>query len=500
MPVAGLIAELADQNRKLDLLDADGDPSTAVRAVFSWSYQHLDDDAARMLRLLGLDPGPDHDIYAGAALADVAVERAGRALDRLARAYLIQNAGPGRYALHDLLRAYAHEMALSQEREDERRAALTRLFDYHLFSAAAAMDILHPAERHRRPYIAPPTTRAVSLTTAAAAKDWLDAHRACLVTVTSFAAGNGWPGHAIRLAAVLSRYLRSGNHYLEAVTIHNTARHAARRLGDKAAEATALTDLGVIEWILGRYQQSASRYQRALALYREEGDRPGQARALSNLGLAALQRCRYPQATRYLQQALALFLENGDQPGQARALINLGLAALRQRRYPQATQHFEQALALFSATGDRLGGAHVLTYLGLVDLRRRRYPQATRRLQEALATNREYGDRSGEADSLNGLGEVFTATGQSERARVQHAEALDLAIQIGDSYEQARAHNGLAHAYHADHDVDQARRHWQEALGLYVKLGDSEADQVRSRLSSSSGPHGGAGDAMTGPC
>jgi tetratricopeptide (TPR) repeat protein/transcriptional regulator with XRE-family HTH domain len=486
VPVAELVTELADQHAKLDLLEAGGDPNTAVRAVFSWSYQQLDDNAARMFRLLGLDSGADLDVYASAALTDATVEQAGRALDRLARAYLIQNAGPGRYGLHDLLRAYAHEVAVSQDPEDERRAALTRLFDHYLYTAAVAMDSLHPAERHRRPHIIRPATPALSLTSPAAAKDWLDAHRACLATVITYAAENGQPGHAVRLAAVLSRYLRAGSHYLEAVTIHSTARRAARRLGEKAAEATALTDLGVIEWGLGRFQESARRHQQALILYRENGDRPGQARALINLGLADLQRRRYPQATRQFQQALALFLENDDRPGQARVLTNLGLADLWRRRYPQATRHLQQALALFVENGDRLSGAHVLVYLGLVELRQHRYQQATQHLQEALATNREYGDRSGEAESLNGLGEVFNATGQSEHARVQHAAALDLAVRVGDKYEQARAHNGLAQAHDAGHDLDQARHHWRAALHLYTQLGDPEATQIRARLTSAS--------------
>ena len=60
-PLADLVGELADQQRRLDLLDAGGDPRTAVRAVFSWSYRHLDAAAARAFRLLGLHPGPDFD-------------------------------------------------------------------------------------------------------------------------------------------------------------------------------------------------------------------------------------------------------------------------------------------------------------------------------------------------------------------------------------------------------------------------------------------------------
>ena len=56
--LAELAGELADQQRRLDLLDAGGDPRTAVRAVFSWSYRHLDADAARAFRLARPAPRP----------------------------------------------------------------------------------------------------------------------------------------------------------------------------------------------------------------------------------------------------------------------------------------------------------------------------------------------------------------------------------------------------------------------------------------------------------
>jgi hypothetical protein len=71
-PLAELSADLADQQQRLDLLNVGGDPRTAVRAVFSWSYRHLDAAAVRAFQLTGLHPGPDFDSYAVAALAGTA--------------------------------------------------------------------------------------------------------------------------------------------------------------------------------------------------------------------------------------------------------------------------------------------------------------------------------------------------------------------------------------------------------------------------------------------
>ena len=145
-----MVSELADRRRRLDLLNASGDRRTAVRTLFSWSYRHLDTGTARAFRLLGLNPSPALGRYAAAALTGTTLERAEQTLDLLLRAHLIQPAGPGRYGMHDLLRAYARELGSACKPEGERQAALTRLFDHYLYTAAAAMDTLFPAERDYR--------------------------------------------------------------------------------------------------------------------------------------------------------------------------------------------------------------------------------------------------------------------------------------------------------------------------------------------------------------
>ena len=521
VPLAELTGELADLRKRLDLLAAGGDHRTAVRAVLSWSYQHLDADAARTFRLLGLHPGPSFEPYAAAAVTGMMAERARQVLDVLARAHLIHVASLRRYGMHDLLRAYARELAEKDGGGDEHQA-LTRLFDHYLHTAAAAMDTLHPADRHWRPRIPTPATPVPPVTGAAAARGWLDAEQATLVAVTVHAAEHGWSAHATQLSDTLFRYLDYGGHYPEAVIIHSRARIVAQQAGDSIAEAAALNALGLVAFHQGRYQQSASHLESALALFRQTGDSTGQARVLSNLGVVSyLQGC-YAEASGWWQQSLAVHRENGDQVGEATALVNLGLLDMRQGRYQQASgrllnslalarttgnratestalvnlgevslrqgayQHaasqLQQALCLSRETGDRNHEASALTTLGEVCQQMGRYEQAVGHLQQALSLSRKAGNREDEADALNGLGEVLLATGQPADARVRYAAALGLASEIGGKYQQARAHHGLARVHQAAGDAAEARRHWQQALGLYTGLGTPEADQIRAQL------------------
>ncbi len=484
LSLADVTSELADQQERLDRLDAAGDRLTAVRTVFSWSVRHLDEQAARAFRLLGLHPGADFDAYATAALTGTTLRQARWLLDRLARAHLVQPAGTGRYGLHDLLRVYSADQAAAQHSEQERGAALTRLFDHYLATAAHAAGTLFRADPDQ-PALSQPAGPVPPVTTPAAALAWLDVHRSTLVAVAAHAADHGWPGHAIGLAGTIFRYPDVG-HFSDAAAMHRHARRAAARAGDRAAEAAALTMLGTADaaqgrlhqatrhleqavalcradgdrigearalgrlghavYCQGRYQQSAGCHQRALAIYLRAGDHAGEAVELHQLGVLDLRQGRYEQAAGQLRRSLAFFHDAGFRSGEAAVLGNLGDLELRQDHYVQAAAHLRRSLGLGRETGNRLCQARALAYLGMCELRQGRGRPAIGLLRRSLALHRQAGNPSGQAEALNGLGEAFLATSQAGQAGARHASALALAIQCGDQHEQARAHSGLASA------------------------------------------------------
>jgi DNA-binding SARP family transcriptional activator/Tfp pilus assembly protein PilF len=520
--LADLADELADEQRRLDVLDGDGDERSAIRTVFSWSYLRLDAVAARAFRLLGLHPANDFDSYAAAALMTCSRQRAARLLDQLTRIHLVHPTRPGRYSMHDLLRDYAAELATSCETEAELRTALTDLFDYYLYAAATAMDTLVPAEAARRPRVEPPGCEAPALAAEPAAGAWLDSELPSLVAVTAHAASAGWPEHATRLARTLFRHLDLAGLFPEALVIHSHARRAAERAGDVSAEADALTSLAAVDLRQGRNPQASRNYERALMLYRECGDRGGQARTLHNLGLISMRMGDYLQATVRLRDALAAYQQIGDRVGESRALSNLGgvellhgnyqeaiecehqalvlhremgdrhseagtlarlgLADLRQGHHQHAADYLRKALALFRQTGDRVCVADVLTNLADVEFRLDSHQQAIPLVEEALTLNRETGNKYGEAEALVVLGNILLASRDGKQARTYYEDALSLAIEAGNKEAQARSHTGLAAACRAAYDLSGTRQHLEMALALYTELGARDAEQIRAEL------------------
>jgi DNA-binding SARP family transcriptional activator/tetratricopeptide (TPR) repeat protein len=497
VPLTELVTELGDHQVRLDLLDAGGDPRAEVRAVFSWSYQNLPEGAARAFRLLGLHPGETAHVDAVAALVDARPGEARRLLDVLTRASLVQPGRGGRYGMHDLLRAYAAELAAGHDAEPDRRAALTRLFDHYLAGATAAMTTLYP---DGAPVTGDPE----------AARAWLEAERPNLAAVCISGAAHGWHRHTIDLAGTMFRYLDAGGPVAEAATVTASAVAAARAIGDRDAQARALSNLGRLHRRQGRLQEAAETYRQALLLYADLGEPAAEALVLRNLGSVDWRRGDYRQAADHYQRAGILCRHLGDDAGRADALVRLGLidarlgdlteaaqrfgsaldlyAALGDRfseayvlsllaRLPhgpipveQAEAHLEQSLAAVRRTGDRTAEAYVLTDLAAIHARQCRLAEAAGHLRRALVLLRRIGDRASEGEALNDLGQVLYTSGDAAEARTQHGQALTLAEEIGDRYEQARAHDGMAAALRDLGDADQARSHADAAGRIFAEL------------------------------
>lgn len=470
--LAELVDELTDEQRRLDLLDVDGDPRTAVRAVFSSSYHHLPTEVAREFRLLGLHPGPDLDPYAAAALTDTTIDHARHLLDVLSRGHLLQWEGPSRYGMHDLLRAYVKQMSADTDTTEDRNMALTRLFDHCLATVDAAMNTLVPPEQDRRPDVSPSSTPAPPMTDPADARAWLDAERVNLTAICAYTATHGWSGHTTDLADTVARYLDVGGHYPDAIAIHTSAREAAHRSGDRVGEANALDNLGLVHRWQGRYPQAAEHHQKALALFRENGDRAGEANALGNLGFVYWQQGQYPEAVEHHELSLDVFRDIGDRGGEARALTSLGFVQRRQGHYARAAQHHRKGLALFREGGDRTGESYTLASLGLVLSRTGHYRQAFEHHRRSLALFRGNRDRAGEAYALGNLGIVHWQQGCYAEAAEHLQLARDLAREIGDRASEAYALDDLGSVYDQQDHCQLAAEHHQEALAQCREIGE----------------------------
>jgi tetratricopeptide (TPR) repeat protein len=359
-------------------------------------------------------------------------------------AQLLETHAPGRYRLHDLLRLYARERARQRHPEPARAAALTRALGFYVATAWQTLECLRPGDYRLDRADDRWRKGGLKFADEQAALGWLEAERAnLLAAVQQAAATPGVPTEiALQLAQALFGFYWVRSHWDDRVRVNQTALGVARRVGDLAAQAQALNDLGGAYWRQGRYEEALACRRRSLAIYRELGDGHGQAASLGNLGLVYQGLGRDEEALSHHGEALTLCRELGDRRGQAISLGNLGAIHVRGGRFDEALACQRESLAIYRELGDRDGEADCLIDLGVAHGRQGQFAEALAVLRESLAVRRELCDHHGQANSLRELGVILRKLGR----------------------------------------LEEARAHWLAALGTFERLRTSDAGRVRALL------------------
>jgi DNA-binding SARP family transcriptional activator len=428
-----LAGRLSDERGRLDELRVG---NLAVRASFEVSFATLPGPAVpggpaptRAFRLLGLWTGPSVSLPAAAALLGEPEDGVAGALDVLFDAHLLESPEPDRYRFHDLLRVYAADRARTEEAEQDRTAAITRVLTWYLHTVEAAATIIS-AQHARLPLDPLPSgVQPLGFASLDETLAWCEAERAGLAAATRLAAASGLHEIAWQLpAAAMSFYYRRSN-WGDWVATHLVGLESARAIGDRQAQAWMLNDLGMAYGIQ-RMPEAIDCFEQALAIS-SPGDERG-ARAAANVAKAYIDLRRFDDAWSAAQRSLAIQREQHNRYLEGVTLGILGRASRELGRFTDAVGHLELALAIFRELGQQYGEADALTDLADALLCLDQVDGAIARLHESLAIRREIGDVHGEAETLRLLGLAFDRAGDPQQARGLLAEALRLFEELGD--------------------------------------------------------------------
>ncbi|MDT8912054.1 BTAD domain-containing putative transcriptional regulator [Amycolatopsis sp. PS_44_ISF1] len=446
-PLAALAEELRDTHRRLDVLTT-GDTTADVRAVFSWSCRTLEPGTARIFRFLGLHRGPELSLLAIASLTGDGPTTTRNALDELARAHLVTEPTPGRYTLHDLLRAYATEEVHTHHNEAETQTALKRLLDFYTHTAGHAEELMNTARTAIPIKFGPPApgVHPQALGTAQDASAWLDSEHPNLLAAQEVAVSHAWHLSVWQLAWSL-----------------NTVQ---LWWGDRSGRLAA--------------------WQAAMEA---SGHLPGptaRIHAHRHLGSAYVDLERDNEALEHLNQALTLAERHHDLDQQARIQLMLYRTRLGQRDYRQALEHAARGRDLHLSTGQPTGEGRYLTAMGHALAKLGEFDAARACGEAALALERSLDDLPGQtirAATLDDLGYILHRTGHHRQAIERHQEALGLLADIDHYVYAAGVFDNLGHPYAALGDRERASTTWHRALELYRQNGQDEAaDRVQRQL------------------
>ena len=319
----------------------------------------------------------------------------------------------------------------------------------------------------------------------------------------------------------------------KAIAAAEEAKSVYSNVGDQFGVATALADIGRVQYYRGEYEASEKTAEQALAIDRTIGSKRGMGLELRFLGNARAMRGDLSGAKDLYQEALDIYREIGDRGLTAYTLVPIawglqatgndaaalpiydqalaifrdmsnqqGIASVLEERVgvllvmgelSKADADCRQALDMFRKIGEKYMIARTLIYLGSIAASQDRLEDSRRAYSDALASTRQVGDQGTAVNAELGLASVAEEQGHPAEARQLLNSALDYLHQHQDPNQEMSAESKLAtvalregNLAEAEAAMESARKsfkasHWAEE-GYIFKIADARLQAATGKL------------------
>ncbi|MEV0226650.1 BTAD domain-containing putative transcriptional regulator [Streptomyces sp. NPDC050704] len=474
--VGYLVSRMAGDEHRLGELRV-GDRS--VETAFRLSYDQLAPEQQRGFRALGLAPTVEFDVLTAATMLDRPSHDTERILESLVDTSLLQQPRPGRYRLHDLVRVHARRVA--EATPAEAAAARTAALRLYLDAGRVTSD-WGPAGFPTGPRPAGPQPTEPQLAGAPFrrwqdAEAWLDAAGGELADVVGYAAALGEADYACWIAEALCDYLIRQGRYHESQTALELALAHVDDATDRRMAAALRNCLGYTAVDQRRYRQARTYHAEALDLSRHRPDPYEEARALAGLGSLDLSAGDSDRAIVRATAAVDLSRRLGNDWVTSMALVIVGLAHQSEGRNEEALACFASAQTHAETDGRPRTLGRTLTCAADAHLRLGRYGEAKSRFRQVVELGQRVGDIFLCARSLTRLGTAERGEGNPGAAIALHHQALlqhRLLSPITDPgyhWLEMDIRSRLGHAYLSTGRAREAHEQFQAVLGVPGRRG-----------------------------
>lgn len=473
--LATLADRLADQRKRLDELAAS---DQQVRSSLALSYAALTPPAQATFRLIGAANVTNLPAWAITVLQDGAAGEG--AVDELLESSLLQPAGidgcgEPRYAMHDLVLAFARERLLAEDgaAEGDRVAALV------LDGILAVADLLgrdlppvFPAVDDDEPVPALPQSEETLARYTADGTAWFVGNRTTLVDGIGRTARYGRYRVAARIFERLTRYLWPQGAYADLRMCAGALRDAARAAGDEQVEVWAEAVDARVLHVRGHYADAVAKYR-----WCEErlGTGPALAWVLTNLAdcltglgvpeeaLALTDRAARLSASDSVAAARSAALNRLGRPAESVRVDTGALAAARESAEPHTVARALQSLSWS------------LALTGELD-------RAADAAAEAVSLLRGTTARSALARSLRTLGAIHAGRGERSRALAAFTECRAIAEEINEGPRVLTCRRAIAAGLIGDGRPEEAATELRLCLVAYREMGSTSSVTITLRL------------------
>ncbi|WP_335618120.1 ATP-binding protein [Lentzea guizhouensis] len=420
--ISDLTADLVA--RRLDTLASPDDNGTAVRTVFTWSYEALPLQAAKVFRRLSLHPGTTISTHAAAALTRTTAAEIRPVLDTLTGGHLLTEIGRDRFQFHDLVREYAAETARAQDSAEDRADCVRHLLGWYLHTADLARFAIYPQSgltpfEHDNTGVDP-----LLFDDRDDALAWHSDEHTNLLSVLTYASNHGLHRIAALLPSCLAIPYALNGQWAAQVEIAAIALRSASQLNDENTYVLALTVCGEALMNANRLDEALQHVQEAFDLATRSQVPKDLAWAHHTIGLTLYKQGHTDRAADHFRAALALFQDLHIPRAEGAALGLLGEICRQQKKFEEAGSYLVRALEISHDMGSLWNQASVFHRLSQLSADLGALDEAVGHIQRSVQIYSNFRDFYGTARTLWMLGDLLDRKGDHGRAARVLAEAL----------------------------------------------------------------------------
>ena len=285
-------------------------------------------------------------------------------------------------------------------------------------------------------------------------------------------------GEAITLGLIGNCYKHLGDPR-RAMELLQSALVIKRELHDEVEQAKTLSNIGLLYWEQGQYNEAIGSYQAGLQLVGEKDARIAGS-IHNNLGLVYKERGEYEAALEHYQRALSLHRANHFARGESDTLGNIGGLHADLGHYREALQEYQESTDVAEREGLKPSVMQNLGNMGLIYTALGRVPDALSAFDRASALAAEEGLKREEGDWHKGKGSALALMGKYDAALEEFRLAERIYVQASAKRQEAEISSDRGELYLVIGDLSSATQQFSKALQFATQIGYAEGIQSAS--------------------
>lgn len=288
-------------------------------------------------------------------------------------------------------------------------------------------------------------------------------------------------GLATALANLGNLNYQEGN-YKEALTQHFASYEINERINNKPALIRSLSNIGLVYSKQSEYPKALEHMFKALKMAESSGNKIAVAQNCSNIGLVYESQKKYKEALEYTFRALKIAEELGNKNGTAICLGNIGNSYTGMKNYEKSLEYHLKAQKIDEEIGNNNGVARHLANIAIVYTDQKNYTEALEFLQRAEKIYAEVGNKAGSTNCAGNIGNLFYRTGKFKEAEIYLNKAVQMGQSLGAKEYVRDNERTLARLYDTTGRHKEAFVHYKNYIGARDSIDNEEKEKKQLHL------------------